>query len=92
MRLLDNEIKMVYNQNSENDYNSGREGLNFEDEREMFKFDDENYQTKLRKAINTNINHVEISRLKWVSGFFLILLFTFISLQLAFSVKNLSMI
>lgn len=58
MRLLNNEIKMVYNQSSENDYNSGREGMDFEDEREMFKFDDENYQAKLRKAINTNINHV----------------------------------
>ena len=32
--------------------------MDFEDEREMYKFDDENYQTKLRKAINTNINHV----------------------------------
>jgi hypothetical protein len=31
---------MVYNQGSENDYNSGREGLDLEDEREMFKFDD----------------------------------------------------
>lgn len=58
----------------------------------MFKFDDENYQAKLRKAINTNINHVEISRLKWISFFFLILLFVFISLQLVFSVNNLTMI
>lgn len=29
MRLLNNEIKMVYNQSSENDYNSGREGMDF---------------------------------------------------------------
>ncbi len=83
---------MVYNQSSENDYNSGREGMDFEDEREMSKFDDENYQAKLRKAINTNINHVEISRLKWISSVFLVLLFVFISLQLLFSVKNMSMI
>jgi hypothetical protein len=92
MRLLNNEIKMVYNQSSENDYNSGREGMDFEDEREMFKFDDENYQAKLRKAINTNINHVEISRLKWISTIFLVLLFVFISLQLVFSISNMSMI
>jgi hypothetical protein len=66
--------------------------MDFEDEREMFKFDDENYQAKLRKAINTNINHIEISRLKWISSVFLVLLFVFISLQLLFSVSNMSMI
>lgn len=40
MRLLNNEIKMVYNQGEDKDYNSGRQGLDFEDEREMFRFDD----------------------------------------------------
>lgn len=31
---------MVYNQGEDKDYNSGRQGLDFEDEREMFRFDD----------------------------------------------------
>ena len=31
MRLINNEIKMVYNQGEDKDYNSGRQGLDFED-------------------------------------------------------------
>lgn len=58
----------------------------------MFKFDDDNYQSKLRKAINTYINHIEITKLKWASFVFLVLLFLFISLQLVFSIKNLTQI
>lgn len=38
----------------------------------MFKFDDDNYQIKLRKAINTYLNHVEVTNLKRCATLFLL--------------------
>ena len=48
---------MVYASGNENDYNENSAGTSGEDDREVFKFDDESYQAKLRTAINTNLNH-----------------------------------
>ena len=75
MRLLNNEIKMVYCQANENDYSDVSAVEAEEDEREVFKFDDENYQAKLKAAINTNLNHEEVSSLRIVSILFLVGLF-----------------
>jgi len=50
----------------------------------MFKFDDETYQAKLRAAINTNLNHVEVSNLRKVSFVFLLLLFAMNILEIFF--------
>ncbi len=75
MRLLDNEIKMVYSVGVEGDYSDTAGLKESDDERELFKFDDEGYQAKLRAAINTNLNHVEVVNLRRASCFFLLLLF-----------------
>ena len=48
---------MVYSNSNENDYNDGANGAAGEEDRQLFKFDDETYQAKLRTAINTNLNH-----------------------------------
>lgn len=40
MRLLNNEIKMVYSDNNENDYSEAGDRNIEEDDREVFKFDD----------------------------------------------------
>ncbi len=58
MRLLNNEIKMVYAQGNENDYSDLAGNNDSEEDRELFKFDDESYQAKLKAAINTNLNHI----------------------------------
>ena len=39
----------------------------------MFKFDDETYQAKLRSAINTDLNHDEVTTLQRASTVFLLL-------------------
>ena len=76
MRLLNNEIKMVYSHAQEsNDCSEAGAAEASEDERELFKFDDENYQAKLRSAINTNLNHEEVGSLRTVSILFLLGLF-----------------
>lgn len=75
MRLLDNEIKMVYCQSNENDYEEMEAAEVSEDDREVFKFDDETYQAKLRTAINTNLNHKEVDNFRLVSLLFLLCLF-----------------
>jgi hypothetical protein len=82
MRLLDNEIKMVYSVGVEGDYSDTAGHREGEDERELFKFDDEGYQAKLRSAINTNLNHVEVLNLRRASCFFLLLLFLINGLEL----------
>lgn len=66
--------------------------MDFDDQREMFRFDDQGYQAKFRKAINTNINHMQITRLKYISLIFILLLFAFISVQLVFSTNNMNLI
>lgn len=49
---------MVYNQSNDGDCNDGAGTGDGEDDRQIFKFDDETYQAKLRSAINTNLNHI----------------------------------
>lgn len=82
MRLVNNEIKMVYNQGGENDFVGDEPVPETEDEREMFKFDDEGYQAKLRSAINTNLNHIEVVNLRRASVACLFLLFAVNGLEL----------
>lgn len=61
MRLLNNEIKMVYETDNELDYNQGQ-GMNEDDDDiKVINLDDENYQNKIRKAINTKLDHKEIT-------------------------------
>lgn len=49
---------MVYSYQSDNNEYSEMSAIETsEDDRQLFKFDDENYQAKLRSAINTNLNH-----------------------------------
>lgn len=92
MRLLNNEIKMVYSQGAENDYIDSQGANQGDDDREMFKFDDENYQAKLRAAINTNLNHVEVISLRRASILFLLLLFGLNILELYFESNQVSTI
>ena len=82
MRLLDNEIKMVYAQAGEGDFSDNDANGQGEDERELFKFDDEAYQAKLRAAINTNLSHIEVGNLRRASLLFLFLLFLLNALEL----------
>jgi hypothetical protein len=48
----------------------------------MFKFNDEGYQARLRAAINTNLNHVEVSNLRKASILFVAILFALNSISL----------
>ena len=41
----------------------------------MSKFDDETYQAKLKAAINTNLNHIEVYKLTSASYIFIFSLF-----------------
>lgn len=66
---------MVYSANAEGDFSDTNANGQGDDEREMFKFDDEGYQAKLRAAINTNLNHIEVTNLRRASLLFLLLLF-----------------
>ena len=89
MRLLNNEIKMVYSYSNENNEYSQVAALQTEeDERQLFKFDDENYQAKLRSAINTNLNHEEVGNLRTVSTFFIICLFGISIAHLQIEISN----
>lgn len=90
MRLLNNEIKMVYSEGREGECSDAAGGVGTDDERELFKFDDEGYQAKLRAAINTNLNHIEVARLRRVSLLFLLLLFLLNGLQLYFEANIVS--
>ena len=75
MRLLNNEIKMVYSQTNDNECSETADRINEEDDREVFKFDDETYHAKLRTAINTNLNHEEVLTLRRASCLFVAILF-----------------
>lgn len=74
MRLLNNEIKMVYSDNNENDYSEAGDRNIEEDDREVFKFDDQTYQAKLRTAINTDLNHEEVLYLRRSSCLYMLVL------------------
>ena len=73
---------MVYAQGGEGDFSDNDANGQGEDERELFKFDDEAYQAKLRAAINTNLSHIEVVNLRRASLLFLLLLFTLNGLEL----------
>lgn len=79
---------MVYAQGGENDYSDAAGTGSGDDERELFKFDDEGYQAKLRAAINTNLNHIEVINLRRASLAFLLLLFVLNALQLYFQAEE----
>ena len=57
MRLLDNEIKMVYNQNNNAEFERGDSEYNENDEYELIKLSEEGYHEKIRTAINTKLDH-----------------------------------
>lgn len=58
MRLLRNEIKMVYDQSNNVDFDRGDSEFNDEDDYEQIKLNDESYHEKIRSAINTKLNHI----------------------------------
>jgi hypothetical protein len=74
---------MVYTEGGEGDCSDAAGGVGTDDGMELFKFD-EGYQAKLRAAINTNLNHIEVARLRRISFLFLLLLFFLNGLQLYF--------
>ena len=80
----------MYTEGIEGDCSDATAGLATDDERELFKFDDEGYQAKLRAAINTNLNHIEVTRLRRVSFLFLLFLFVLNGLQLYFQANIVS--
>ena len=57
MRLLNNEIKMVYEKDNDLDCNHSSFINEDDDDIRVLSMDDENYQTKIREAINTTLNH-----------------------------------
>lgn len=73
---------MVYANGNDNDYIDSSANITGEDDREVFKFDDETYQAKLRTAINTNLSHAEVSSLRKMSVLFILFLFALIIVQL----------
>ncbi len=73
---------MVYANGNDNDYNGNSANTTGQDDREVFKFDDETYQAKLRTAINTNLCHGEVNNLRKMSVIFILLLFSLIIIQL----------
>lgn len=89
MRLTNNEIKMVYNQDSDDYFDQNGNEDEYEDEYQMMKIDDENYQKKIYKAINTNLNHKEISKLRWVSFGFLFFLCVTVAVHLLMTTQQL---
>lgn len=78
MRLLNNEIKMVYDQNNGGDFDKNDYGDNEDDDYEMLKLNDDRYHQKIREAINTKLNHEEIAKLTYlgIAFIFLLLLIT----------------
>lgn len=57
MRLLNNEIKMVYDQNGNMDFDKNDHGDLQDDDLQMLKLNDDRYHQKIREAINTKLNH-----------------------------------
>lgn len=70
MRLLNNEIKMVYDQNSNNDFDNNEREQDEEDDLQIMKLNDNRYQEKIRSAINTKLNHEEVSHLNYFGFLF----------------------
>lgn len=59
---------MVYDQNSNNDFDNNEREEDEEDDLQIMKLNDNRYQEKIRSAINTKLNHEEVSHLTY-SGF-----------------------
>jgi hypothetical protein len=57
MRLLNNELKMVYDQNNNADFDNNDRDEDEEDDLQIMKLNDDRYQEKIRSAINTKLEH-----------------------------------
>lgn len=66
MRLLNNEIKMVYNQNGNAEFDGGDHEEDEEDDIQLLKLNDDRYHEKIRAAINTKLSHEEVRSLKYI--------------------------
>ena len=55
MRLLNNELKMVYDQNNNADFDNNDRDEDEEDDLQIMKLNDDRYQEKIRSAINTKL-------------------------------------
>lgn len=58
---------MVYDQNTNMDYDNNDHDDDDEDDLQMMKMNDNRYQEKIRSAINTRLEHSEVGVLKWVA-------------------------
>lgn len=76
LRLTNNELHMIYNDDSEDDFENDFEQSD-EEEEGRGRFDDERYVEVVKKAINTNLEHVEVSGFR---------LFSFVCVVLSFGV------
>jgi hypothetical protein len=74
MRLLNNEIKMVYDQNINSDFDKNDHEDVDDGDLKLMKLNDDRYHQKIREAINTKLNHSEITKLTFLGMLFLILL------------------
>lgn len=66
MRLLNNELKMVYDQNNNADFDNNDRDEDEEDDLQIMKLNDDRYQEKIRSAINTKLEHEEVVHLKYI--------------------------
>jgi hypothetical protein len=57
MRLLNNEIKMVYDQNINSDFDKNDHEDVDDGDLKLMKLNDDRYHQKIREAINTKLNH-----------------------------------
>lgn len=87
MRLLNSEIKMVYDQNSGNDFDNNEHEEDEEDDLQIMKLNDNRYQEKIRSAINTKLNHEEVSHLTYFGFLFAILIIAITILEMLFCVN-----
>ena len=69
---------MVYDQNSNGDFERDESEFNEDDDDQQNKLNDERYHEKIRAAINTKLSHNEIFKLRILSLLFITFLFVLI--------------
>lgn len=65
---------MVYDQNNNGDFDNNDHEENDEDDLQIMKLNDDRYHQKIRSAINTKLDHEQVSKLKYIGTLFAVIL------------------
>lgn len=74
LRLTNNQLHMIYQEDEQDDFDNNFEQSD-DEEQGRGRFDDERYVQVVKKAINTNLSHIEVRVFRNVSLAFILAVF-----------------